>query len=285
MKKTENEGLAINSKILFATIKDKKIAYRSIGTGKPLILLNRFRGNLDTWDPLFLDSLAKKFNVITFDPSGFASSTGTPNVTLSDFANDVKNLAEALNLKECSIGGWSFGGMIAQVATAEFPELFSHLILIGTNPPGQNEFPIEEIFFEVSRKLHNDLADEEILFFEPKSEKSKKAALESHNRLAERKESWDSAIAPELWNNYSLAVGEFIEDKKNYRNAILETKTPILVLSGDHDLCFPVENWFALSKKFKSGHLIVSPQSGHGPQHEFPELFAKYIIDFVEHIQ
>lgn len=284
MKKTENEGLAINSKILFATIKDKKIAYRSIGSGKPLILLNRFRGNLDTWDPLFLDSLAKKFNVITFDPSGFASSTGTPNVTLSDFANDVKDLAEALNLKECSIGGWSFGGMIAQVATAEFPELFSHLILIGTNPPGQNEFPIEEILFEVSRKLHNDLADEEILFFEPKSEKSKKAALESHNRLAERKESWDSAIAPELWNNYSLAVGEFIEDKKNYRNAILESQIPILVLSGDHDLCFPVENWFALSKKFKSGHLIVSPQSGHGPQHQFPELFAKYIIDFVEHI-
>lgn len=119
-------------------------------------------------DLLFLDSLAKKFNVITFDPSGFASSTGTPNVTLLDFANDVKDLAGALKLEECLIDGWSFGGMITQLATVAFPKLFSRLILIGTNPAGINKSPKQEVFFEVSRKLYNDLADEEILFFEPK---------------------------------------------------------------------------------------------------------------------
>ena len=62
---------AVNTKTKFVeTGGGKKIAYRSIGTGPPIILVNRFRGNLDSWDPAFLDAVASTYNVITIDYSG-----------------------------------------------------------------------------------------------------------------------------------------------------------------------------------------------------------------------
>ena len=38
----------------------RRLAFRSVGTGTPLVLCTRFRGNLDTWDPAFLDALAAR---------------------------------------------------------------------------------------------------------------------------------------------------------------------------------------------------------------------------------
>src|SRR5215470_19700367 len=85
---------ATNSKTLFAEINGRKIAYRSIGKGDPIILCQRFRGNLDDWDPAFLDALSKNYNVITFDYTGFGSSTGEPPTNMLLFAKDVVDLAK-----------------------------------------------------------------------------------------------------------------------------------------------------------------------------------------------
>jgi hypothetical protein len=41
---------AVNSKTKFIEVNEQRFAYRSIGTGLPIILLNRFRGTLDTWE-------------------------------------------------------------------------------------------------------------------------------------------------------------------------------------------------------------------------------------------
>ena len=63
---------------LYPEIGGLKLSYRRVGAGKPLVLFNRFRGTLDTWDPLFIVSLAGEgFEVITFDYSGLGLSTGT----------------------------------------------------------------------------------------------------------------------------------------------------------------------------------------------------------------
>jgi hypothetical protein len=41
-----NDSLkAVNTKMKFIETSDRKIAYRSIGKGLPIIMVNRFRGN------------------------------------------------------------------------------------------------------------------------------------------------------------------------------------------------------------------------------------------------
>jgi pimeloyl-ACP methyl ester carboxylesterase len=279
-----NVVTAFNSKTQFIESNGRKIAYRSIGNGKPILLANRFRGNLDVWDPAFLDNLAKKHTVITFNYSGLASSTGKPGTTILDFANDIKDLAEALGYKKAIVGGWSFGGFAAIVAATEYPDLFTHSILLGTNPPGQNEHQIEEKFFDVSRRLNYTVEDETYLFFEPASKASCKAAQLSHNRIATRVTDLDLIIPEELWDNFTYGVVDYVKDSLNSREKLLIYKTPTLLLNGDHDICFPAENWYPLTRKISSTQFIIFPRTGHAPQHQFPKLVARYIINFIKHI-
>ena len=53
-------------------------AYRDTGPGAsasvPLVLLQHFRGNLDSWDPALIDALALARRVITFDNAGIAQA-------------------------------------------------------------------------------------------------------------------------------------------------------------------------------------------------------------------
>ncbi len=87
---------AITAPTQFAEVNGRKLAYRLVGTGAPLMLCVRFRGVLDVWDPAFLDALAETFRVITFDYSGLGRSTGEPNYDPKALAQDARRARSTL---------------------------------------------------------------------------------------------------------------------------------------------------------------------------------------------
>ena len=93
--------------------------------------------NFRYMDPVFLDALASKFNVITFDYCGFGLSRGprAADNTLS-MAKDVKYFAEAFKLTKIIVAKWSISAMVAQTVTTQYPELVSHAILFRITSPG-----------------------------------------------------------------------------------------------------------------------------------------------------
>lgn len=259
----------------------RKLAHRIIGQGDPIILCNRFRGTMDDWDPAFIDALGKDFQVIIFDYTGVGLSSGDLPTAIIQVANDVRDLAAGLNIGRFVIGGWSYGGLVAQTFSVHHPSLISHTILIGTKPAGQNEFPMEQLFIETSSHVINDLKDVEILFFEPASANSRAAAAQSVERIAQRSTDRDIPVPQAVWGRYSQGAATFAADAFNTREKLMQLKTPVLVLSGDHDLVFPIENWYALTRKMTNLFLVVLPESGHGPQHQYPVLSANYIHNFI----
>jgi pimeloyl-ACP methyl ester carboxylesterase len=273
---------AVSAKTKFVETGGRKIAYRSIGSGQPIILVNRFRGNLDTWDPAFLDALASTYNVITIDYSGIGLSTGVCATDIYEMAKDVKDIAEALRLTKIIMAGWSLGGMVAQAVTTQYPELVSHAILIGTSPPVRSNAVSEKLFWERALKPVTDLEDGIVLFFEPQSESSKNAAKLSFGRMAMRTEDLDNPVSQECYSNQQKAIDRFREDRNGTLAKLQSSNIPILVLMGDHDIGFPVEDWYRLVGKLPSTQLFVMPQAGHGPQNQYPDLSAKYIASFIE---
>jgi pimeloyl-ACP methyl ester carboxylesterase len=53
------------------------VTTRSAGSGDPLILLNRFRGTIDTWDPAFVAALASRHRVVMFNSLGIGETEAT----------------------------------------------------------------------------------------------------------------------------------------------------------------------------------------------------------------
>ena len=269
---------------LFINAKGRTLAYRSIGEGKPVILATRFRGTMDVWDPLFLDELASQgLRVITYDYSGLGLSTGKATYNPAEMAADVFDLIEVLELNEVVVGGWSLGGLVAQVALAMRPDLFSHGVLIGTTPPGPLVKPAEQLFFDTAIIPDYTMREYEILFFEPRSEKSRAAAKRSVDRMFSRNKDRSPPV-PLSFAKANLGSGpvDNIFPVDAVTDFLKSTTIPILHLGGDHDIIFPVENWYALNQQFPTVQLITYPSSGHGPQHEYPEASAAHIAAFVK---
>jgi pimeloyl-ACP methyl ester carboxylesterase len=67
-----------SNQIQFVETKHGRLAYRIDGSGGdvPLVLLQRFRGTIDDWDPAFTASLTSSRRVIRFDSAGVGRSDG-----------------------------------------------------------------------------------------------------------------------------------------------------------------------------------------------------------------
>jgi pimeloyl-ACP methyl ester carboxylesterase len=274
---------AVEAPNQFVDVDGRRLAYRSIGAGTPIVLCTRFRGNLDLWDPAFLDALAANgFQVITFDYSGLGLSTGEKTYHPGALAKDARDLIVALGLSEVVIAGWSQGGLAAQVGLAMFPELISHVVLLAVTPPGLLVKQAEQLFFDTATKPVTDFEDEVVLFFEPKSKASREAAARSVERIAARTTGhsepvpaeWAAAVLGDRPRNPVFPADEVL--------ALLKTTTtPILHIGGDHDIVFPVENWYALNEQLPTLQLLTFPRAGHGPHHQHPEACAAHIATFV----
>lgn len=267
----------------FVELDGRRLAYRSVGEGAPLVLCTRFRGNLDAWDPAFLDGLAAEgLRVITFDYAGLGLSDGERTYNPAVLAKDTAALIGALGLGRVAIGGWSLGGIVAQVLLATRPDLVSHAVLIGTTPPGPVVKLPEQLFVDTARIPGSSLDKDVILFFEPSSAGSRAAAARSAERLAIRQD----GRSPEVPGEWAAAqLGDTPRDPPFPSDpvlaALMATTVPVLHIGADHDIAFPVENWYVLNGRLPTLQLLTYPQAGHAPHHQHPEAVAAYIGTFL----
>src|SRR3954452_2897374 len=113
-----------------------KIGYRSIGTGRPLVLVMGLAGAIDAWDPAFLDALVKQGRrVVIFDNEGVGKTARRPGkLTVRRMGDDTAALIDALHLGRPDVMGWSMGGMIAQSFAVRHPRKVRRLVLMATSP-------------------------------------------------------------------------------------------------------------------------------------------------------
>lgn len=114
-----------------------QIAYRRIGNGRPLVVLNGFAATSADWDPSFIDRMASSNQLILLDNRGIGHSTnnGRP-FDIAQLADDVQRVVEAFGIKRAGVLGWSMGGFIAQTLALQRPGLINKLILLSTAPGG-----------------------------------------------------------------------------------------------------------------------------------------------------
>ena len=275
---------AVTTPTQFADVKGRTLAYRSVGDGQPIVLCNRFRGVLDFWDPAFLDGLAAHgFRVVTFDYTGLGESTGERTYNPASLARDAQDLIGALKLKNVVIGGWSLGGIAAQVFLTMFGGEVSHVVLLATTPPGPLVKAGEQRFYDAAAIPGSAIDQFTTLFFEPDDEGSRAASLRSFERMLARNTA-RTADVPADW-----AIAQIGTKPKNpvfpseeVLRTLKTTSVPILHVGADHDIIFPVENWYALNAQLPTLTLLTYPRAGHGPHHQYPEAAAAQIAGFID---
>lgn len=220
--------------------------------------------------------------MITFDYPGVGYSRGTLPDDMGKVAAFVGDFTSAIKVDRFAMLGWSWGGFTTQTLLLDEPERVTHAILVGTNPPGPGQLPIQDVFIERALKPVNDLADEEVLFFDPSSDFSRRMAKQSRDRIYARPDVVSKIPhTMDMIQTYLKAAEAFGQDSTGRRAKLAQTRTPIFVISGDRDTSTAGQNWFPLIGQMRNAQFVFYPESGHGPQHQYPELSAQYISDFI----
>jgi pimeloyl-ACP methyl ester carboxylesterase len=111
------------------------VAYRTLGSGPPLLLIMGYAGTMETWDPLFVDTLARHYRVVIFDNAGTGATGALPApLTIDAMAAQTSALIDALRLGRTDVLGWSMGGMIAQALAVTHPGQLRRLVLCAAFP-------------------------------------------------------------------------------------------------------------------------------------------------------
>lgn len=263
-----------------------RIAYRVIGprSGAPLLLLNRFRGTMDDWDPALIDRIAAERQVLMFDQPGFARSAGTPRDSLPAFAASAAHFVRALGFREVDVLGFSMGGTVALQFALDHPGLLRRLVVAGSGPghvpdipPGP---PTSDKVWPVATKAVNDDADFLFLFFE-ETVSSQAAGRAYRERLRQREDAFAKMVEPPAWQaqlRSALAVGQAPTSLLPKLGHITQ---PTLVANGRHDIMVPTYASYAMAQAMPAARLVIYPDSGHGFLFQYPELFAAEVLSFL----
>lgn len=255
---------------------DLKICYELKGSGYPLVLIMGFSGNMDWWDPEFIEALAAKYHVLVFDNRG-AGRTVTPETgdfTLEMFANDTALLMEKLGIVRAHVFGFSMGGLIAQLLALRHPEKVSRLVLGGTFCGGRETVlptpEVSKMLMENSGGIDGMCARTLQLMFPERFvagnpgfarsfiERCRRAPVTAHNARRQ-------LVA-------SMKTGTW--------QRLTEIQIPVLVATGTEDILISPENSRILAQRIPGAELVEYADSGHCFMSTAREKCLKDIIDF-----
>jgi pimeloyl-ACP methyl ester carboxylesterase len=90
---------------------------------------------METWDPLFVNTLARHYRLVIFDNAGTGATAELPGpLTIDAMAAQTSGLIDALRLGQTDVLGWSMGGMIAQALAVTHPGQVRRLVLCASFP-------------------------------------------------------------------------------------------------------------------------------------------------------
>jgi pimeloyl-[acyl-carrier protein] methyl ester esterase len=111
----------------------RQLIYLDVGTGPVLVLLHGWGMS----SGLFADMvrlLAKDFRLLIPDLPGHGGSDPGDDHTLEAFSLDIQTWLESLQIENCSLLGWSFGGQIAMQLVANDLVAIHRMILVASTP-------------------------------------------------------------------------------------------------------------------------------------------------------
>src|SRR3954449_7555184 len=259
--------------------------YRRFGdehTDAPaLVMLQHFRGNLDSWDPALVDRLAQDREIILLDNRGVGGSTGVVPENVTDMARDALAFVDALGLKEVDVLGFSLGGYVAQELALLRPRLVRRLVLAGTAPQGGPDLHRwSDTVFALATADQPTAEDLLSLFFSP-SEESRAKGAEYLQRAFERQEDRDVPTDLATRDAQLAAITAWgIPDTSRIRRLAAITQ-PTLVANGDDDRMMHTKNSRLLAEQLPNADLRIYPDANHGFLDQYPELFADDIVEFL----
>jgi pimeloyl-ACP methyl ester carboxylesterase len=260
--------------------------YRRFGkptpTSVPLVFFQHFRGNLDSWDPKLIDTIAAKREVILVDNVGVGGSTGITPSTVQQMSLDAITFIDALKLPRYDLFGFSLGGEIAQEVALRRPWQVRRVVLAGTGPQGGLDQRASDPAI-LGRALKDNPGPADFLFLFFKNTASSQAkGTEFLQRLGQRTTDRDAPASLAARDAQLTAWSDWGIPDKSKLVRLEALFQPVLVADGASDILMPAKNSRLLAKHLPNAQLHIYPNAGHGFLFQYPVKFGTEVNAFLD---
>ena len=240
------------------------------GKGFPLILIHGFLGSSKMWEPQ-INFFKNHFRVITPDLPGFGKSNkAKSHNSIQSIANLLMDCLEEKKIDKFYLLGHSMGGMIVQEMAKKYGNKIVKLICYSTGPRGEMPGRFESVdqSRENLKKKGLEITAKNIAktwFVRKENAKYFDICIEAGKQTS-TKAADDALIAFKNWNG--------VDTLKNIKN---ET----LIVWGDQDKSYNLEQIKTLEKSIKKSKLVIFKNCAHNVHLEQPDQFKNVIKNFL----
>jgi len=293
----KNTNIRLPKKDGYISINDSlELYYQLVGSGKDtIVLLHGGPGLPSKYLIADLNPLSFQYTLLFYDQRGSGRSTPILDTLLLDanyYISDLEFVRQYFGLSKMNLIGHSWGGLLAGIYAASFPDKVNKLVLIGSCPPAKKYFwddfgpalwaKFDSITYDKIVQLRDSLSirtDTTKACWDYWTELIK--GYYSNPELSRR--AWgDVCNCPTstVWGNNpnwyyaqeSLGDWDLTEDMKSFN-------FPVFIMHGIDDP-MPLGCAKAWADLLPNAQLSVFKEAGHFPQVEKPELFFNQIDQF-----
>lgn len=266
----------------FETSDEVPIYYEDHGKGNPILLIHGWTMNTEYWWQKNIDALAESHRVVALDLRGHGLSGKTSDKhTLAQYARDVRELIETLDLTDVTPVGWSMGTAVVlnyidqygsdRLSSAVFVDQSpSFLTEDGWDYPLLGEFP-GTAAAELAQNLRYNRA------------RVVKPFIESMFAETPDSDTVDEMYAETMKTPTNATVEVFLDMTYADLRPILSTiDVPVLLLYGAQSAIFPGDLGQWLESEIPDATHVEFEESGHCPFWEEAAKFNEQIASFAE---
>ncbi len=215
------------------TYQSSKIFYRTVGAGKPVVLIHGFAEDGEVWKNQ-IEFLKDHFYLIIPDLPGSGQSAMINDMSIEGMAEVIKAILLNEETETCSMTGHSMGGYITLAFAEKYPEMLTSAGLVHSSAFADSEEKkanrLKSIEFVKKNGAYEFL---KAVIFDLFSETWAAANSETIERQVEKSKNFtDEAI---------IAYYQAMVNRPDRTHVLKNFPKPILFIIGEHDKAVPFE--------------------------------------------
>lgn len=269
------------------------IYYQTFGEGKPVLIINGGPGADSAGFATIAKAVAAEgFQAILFDQRGTGRSKlpslDANTIRMDLMVADMENIRKKLKLKQWTILGHSFGGMLAAHYASQHPAQVEKLVFSSSG--GMDVTFVEEIAPRINNLL-TDAQRKEMAAYQLK-QNAGDTSVDTNNKRVDilaHAYVFDKSKAPIVASRIKkvnmqlnqLVYADMARIKFDHKNSFKQFTQPVLVLHGDQDV-ISVDTASVTKNSFPNAKLEVLKNCAHYGWLDQPELYYRALFTFLK---
>ncbi|HJV65020.1 MAG TPA: alpha/beta fold hydrolase [Geomonas sp.] len=252
--------------------------YDDLGAGRPLVFVHGWAMSSRAWR--FQQGLSADHRLLLLDQRGHGGSTTALGYSIDDFAGDLVNFFDQLDLQQAIVVGWSLGVQVALQAFRDLRDRLSGLVLVGGTPRftttegythGQAPVEVKGMTLRLRRDYQKTMGDFfRGMFAEGEMDHAQYQRIVHEIVMGGR--SPDLQAAREALQILSSA---------DQRELLPSIDRPVLLVHGELDSICPASASAFMAERLPMATLKIMQGCGHAPFMTRPEEFNALVREFV----